>query len=687
MSAWDPDSNQIKIIPNEFGDTILPSVIYIHKETKEVSIGKEKYLSSPLSEYAVFSGIKRLIGYKWYDPNLQAELSQVPFPVVCGGNNQTQDQVFIETPLGLKTPIEMSSMVLAKIKSMVEAYYSSLDSKGGVKPEVHAVVTVPAYFNDSQRLSTKRAAELAGLYVIRMINEPTAASLAYGFRTPINTSKTNETTLVVIDIGSGTTDITLLTLTNDYTFDIQATSGDTRLGGKDIDFLLYTFFTEKVFTPKQKSEIAQSEKKKRKLVRACDIAKCTLSSTNSVQLNIECLFSESNPDWSYQLTRSKFENIAAPFFKRLVDPLDQIFGSENKIKGSQHHCYDRSLIDCILLVGGSSRIPKVHYLVETYFGKPVTITDHSDFAYSPDHAIAYGAGIQATVLADSDQFQKYTQDHPTLSQILLSDIIPLSIGIETEGGLMNIILPRNTKIPTCKHKTFVPAIGGELSVVSNVDVSVYEGERRLAKYNHFLGEFLFPLKTQQKRIHVEFNVDENGLLVVIVTEDETRNTLRRTIKPTIQMSKSSAGINIDQNEMFYKYDQLVAENVQERLRLEVLCKQTIQNGIYNGAFDEEEDEFCPTSKKTRLQLLETLEMLHQYSNDDDTGNQNNISDREFTEKYVHVTDELINEIQMETLEFQSLYTSLHSTINRLYAKREAYTGDAKGNFETKLTKE
>jgi molecular chaperone DnaK (HSP70) len=648
VSKWNANSRQVEIIPDENGETILPSVIYIHKSTGDIKIGKEKYIPCGVSEYKRFSGIKRLIGRNWSDPETQLEIAQVPFKVVCGsGDGDDDDTLLIETPIGFKTPIEMSALILEKIKQNVNAYFGRCST---ANQQFNAVITVPAYFNDTQRQSTKCAAVLAGINVIRIINEPTAASLAYGFKTKQAEKDEN---LVVIDIGSGTTDITVLTLTTDYMFDILATGGNTRLGGIDIDCMLYDRLLPCNLVMQ----------KKEKLLKECERAKCVLSQPNvkSATLYIECGLA-GGADWTFDLSRAKFENIISPFFPKLLKPLDQILADAKLQKID---------IDHILLVGGTSRIPKIHQVIEEYFcGKKITATNHSEFAYSPDHAIAYGAGLQAALLQNA-----YNND-ATLSQFILSDIIPLSIGIETEGGLLSIVLPRNTKIPARMHKMFAPTKG---TLETSVDVRIYEGERRIARYNHFLGAFSFPLRTLQKRILVEFTVDEDGILVILVSEDESSNKKQHIVKPNIQMTKIKAETQITLNEDFYTFDNLVAENASARTDLELLCKQTIQNGICNKIFGTDQSIQMTKVKQKLYDILKAIQFVDEAEADPEAEAEVEITTTPDT------SVENRTEIQEETAEFLAMYAELHTLVNSLYTKKETYTGDAEGNFETSIS--
>lgn len=610
VSIWNPALQRPEIITNEFGDSTFPSVVYIHSETKDVFVGHAKYLPGRIEDYSVFSEIKRLIGRR-----LSPELVTL-FPGLRLSESSS-GLLLIDTPLGPQTPEDLSALVLQRAKSVYTNYFS-------LSPEspVKAVITVPAYFNDTQRQATRRAAELAGIETVRIINEPTAASLAYGFRSPLSSQ---EQTLVVIDIGSGTTDLTVLSLCDDYLFDVLSTGGNTQLGGFDIDQAIAS-----LFFPQWKTQL--TPKQQRKLLVECERAKCALSTPAQTQVRIciECFDPVSGLDWSATLSRSKLEScVLESFASKVIQPLDGLLADAKRT---------RQEVSGLVLVGGSSRIPLVRRRIEEYFGKsvPSGCSSGSDAAFSPDHAIAYGAGIQAAILAGVQ--------NETLDQILLSDIIPLSIGIETEGGVMSVILPRNTKIPTRKEKVFAPV---RKSLETSVDIRVYEGERQLVKYNHYLGSFSFPLRTKEKRVHVQFTVDENGILEISVHE-EYASHLKETkvVKPTIEMLKEESVAGLDQNEVFYLRDQVVCERNAALSRLEHFCKETIQNGIYSRIFEvDETDEMAFV--KTRL--LDTLEFISNQS--EDSG----------------------NDPQTDTKEYNDRYNALHALVNKLYFAPGALT--------------
>lgn len=611
VSVWNSALQRPEIITNEFGDSTFPSVVYIHSVTKDVFVGHAKYLPGPLEDYSVFSEIKRLIGRR-LTPALAAQ-----FPSLCLSEDSVSGLLLIETPLGLKTPEELSALVLARAKQLFTSYFSFFDSP------LKAVITVPAYFNDAQRQATRRAADLAGIETVRIINEPTAASLAYGFRTPLSVQ---EQILVVIDIGSGTTDLTVLSLCDDYLFDVLATGGNTQLGGFDIDQAIAA-----LFFPQWKSTL--SSKHQRKLLAECERAKCALSNGQSlqVQLCIDC-FGQDGTDWSASLSKSKLEScILESFASRVIRPLDQLLKDAGQT---------REQVSGIVLVGGSSWIPLVRKRIEEYFGKSVPKFTSTDLAFSPDHAIAYGAGIQAAIL---DGVQ-----NSTLDKILLSDIIPLSIGIETEGGHMSVILPRNTKIPTRKEKVFAPI---RKSLETSVDICVYEGERQLVKYNHYLGSFSFPLRTNEKRVHVQFSVDENGILEISIHE-EYASHLKETkvIKPSIEMAKADSVASLEQNEAFYMYDQIVLERNTALSRLEHLCKETIQNGIYSRIFEVDETDEMDYIKQ---QLLETLEFV--------------------AISYLQPQTPELNDLRSEIKEYTTRYDRLYALINKMYFAPGALT--------------
>ena len=370
------------------------------------------------------------------------------------------------------TPEEISGMVLAKMKEIAESYLG--------KKVTHAVITVPAYFNDQQRQATKDAGTISGLTVLRILNEPTAAAMAYGLD-----KKGDERKIIVFDLGGGTFDVSLLSI-EEGIFEVMATAGDTHLGGEDFDQRVIDHFV-KIFNDKHNVDVTKDVKAMGKLKREAEKAKRTLSSQMSVRVEIESLFK--GIDFSENLTRAKFEELNLDLFKKTMKPVEQVLKDAN---------VQKSKIDDIVLVGGSTRIPKVVQLLEDFFGKKASKN------INPDEAVAHGAAVQAGILSGEDG---------TGGMVLL-DVCPLTLGIETTGGVMAPLISRNTIIPTRKSQIFSTAADNQPVVL----IQIYQGERSLTKHNNLLGKFQLtgipPAPRGVPQIEVTFEIDANGILKV-----------------------------------------------------------------------------------------------------------------------------------------------------------------------------
>ncbi len=419
-------NGRVEIIANDQGNRITPSYVAFTDEERLIGdAAKNQLTSNP--ENTIFDA-KRLIGREWSDPNIQKDIKYLPFKTF---NKNGKPHIKVNTAGGEKvlTPEEVSAMVLSKMKSIAEDYLAA--------NVTHAVVTVPAYFNDAQRAATKDAGTIAGLNVIRIINEPTAAAIAYG----LNDKSSGEKNILVFDLGGGTFDVSLLTIA-DGVFEVVATNGDTHLGGEDFDQRVMEHFI-KVFKKKTGKDLRTDERAVQKLRREVEKAKRALSSAHQARVEVESLFE--GEDFSETLTRAKFEELNMDLFRSTMVPVKKVLEDADMKKTD---------INEIILVGGSTRIPKVQQLVKEFFnGK------EPSRGVNPDEAVAYGAAVQACILSGGECGE---------SSMVLLDVNPLSLGIETVGGVMSTLIPRNTVIPTKKSQIFSTAADNQEIVTIKV---------------------------------------------------------------------------------------------------------------------------------------------------------------------------------------------------------------------------
>ena len=557
------ENSAVTVISNDCGNRTTPSFVSFTESERLVGdASKNNCAMNPLN--TIFDA-KRMIGRQYSDKLLQEDMKHFPFKVV-DNNGKPGIKVNFMKEEKVYSAEEISAMVLEKMKSTAEQYLGKKVTK--------AVVTVPAYFNDAQRQATKDAASIAGLEVLRIINEPTAAAMAYG----LDKKAGKELTVLIFDMGGGTLDVSLLSI-EDGVFEVKATSGDTHLGGEDIDNRLVEYCKEE-FKKKYKVDISDNPKSLRRLRTSCESVKRQLSASTTATVSVDSLYD--GLDCHVQITRAKFEQLCIDIFKKTLEPLKQVLSDAQ---------VDKSTIDDVVLVGGSTRIPKIQELLKEFFGGKELCK-----SVNPDEAVAYGAAIQAAILSSPLGLKD-----DRLNNVVLIDVISLSLGIETNGDVMTVMIPRNSKIPHRKENIFSTAVDNQ----PGASIRVFEGERPLTRNNRLLGKFdlkgIPPAPRGVPKLKVIYDVDTDGILTVTAEVEGVGK------KESLRIdSAKSGGLSKDEIDKMIKEAETNREN-DEKIRKRLDSKNKLDGLLYSTKSSMEDSELKSLSDEDKKTVSEKVQ--------------------------------------------------------------------------------